>query len=211
MMLSLGSVGAAKLFHWVCGALLVASVYTFALRHIAPQRFGRSVGVVAALLVASTPIILWESTIAYIDLSTALFTWLSLYALVNAVQAAALPEGKDKHNIAWLVVSAILMGFALGTKLTVLAFWGMFLAATLGHHLVMTRRWAKETIPHAAIWGAISLLVGMPWYIKTWFYTGNPVYPFFFNLLLWWALLERRERRSLCGRSGTLRYRENAG
>ena len=181
LMLSFGSVGAAKLFHWVCGALLVASVYTFALRHIAPQRFGRSVGVIAALLVASTPIILWESTIAYIDLSTALFTWLSLYAMVNAAQAAPLPDSNNKHNIAWLVVSAILMGFALGTKLTVLAFWGMLLVGVLGWHLVTTRRWAKETIPHAAIWGSISLLVGLPWYIKTWLYTGNLVYPFFFN------------------------------
>jgi hypothetical protein len=182
LMMGLGSIGAAKLFHWVCGALLVASVYSFAVRHIAPDGFGRKVGVIAALLVAGTPIVLWESTIAYIDLSTALFTWLSLYGLVNAAQAASLPDSKDKHNIAWLVVSAIMMGFALGTKLTVLAFWGMLLLATLGHHLITTRRWAKETIPHAAIWGAVSLVVGLPWYIKTWLYTGNPVYPFFYNL-----------------------------
>jgi hypothetical protein len=100
LMLGLGSVGAAKLFHWVCGALLVASVYTFAVRHIAPERFGRGVGIVAALLVAATPIVLWESTIAYIDLSTALFTWLSLYALVNAAQAAKVSAPKRKRTSA---------------------------------------------------------------------------------------------------------------
>jgi hypothetical protein len=131
LMMGLGSVGAAKLFHWACGALLVASVYTFAVRHIAPERFGRRVGVLAALVVAGTPIVLWESTIAYIDLSTALFTWLSLYALVNAAQAAKLPVLEEKRNIGWLAVSAIMMGFALGTKLTVLAFWGMLLIAIL--------------------------------------------------------------------------------
>jgi 4-amino-4-deoxy-L-arabinose transferase-like glycosyltransferase len=74
------------------------------------------------------------------------------------------------------------MGFALGTKLTVLAFWGMLLIGVLGWNLATTRRWAKETIPHAALWGAVSLIVGLPWYIKTWLYTGNPVYPFFYNL-----------------------------
>ena len=182
LMLGLGSVGAAKLVHWVCGALLVASVYTFAVRHIAPERFGRGVGIVAALLVTGTPIVLWESTIAYIDLSTALFTWLSLYALVNAAQAAKSSALEEKQNIGWLVVSAILMGFALGTKLTVLAFWGMLLIGVLGWNLVTTRRWAKETSPHAALWGAVSLLMGLPWYIKSWLYTGNPVYPFFYNL-----------------------------
>ncbi|MES2463736.1 MAG: glycosyltransferase family 39 protein, partial [Armatimonadota bacterium] len=150
--------------------------------HIAPDRFGRSVGVLAALLVASTPIVLWESTIAYIDLSTALFTWLSLYALINAAQAATLPDSEEKHNISWLLVSAIMMGFALGTKLTVLAFWGMLLLGVLGWHVATTRQWAKETLPHAALWAGVSLLVGLPWYLKTWFYTGSPVYPFFYNL-----------------------------
>ncbi|MBC8104806.1 MAG: glycosyltransferase family 39 protein [Cytophagales bacterium] len=183
LMLGLGSVGAAKLFHWVCGALLVLSIYTFAARHIAPTDFGKRTGLVAALLAAGTPILLWEASIAYIDLSTALFTWLSLYALVNAAQSAFQDEGgAQKQNLAWLWVSALMMGFALGTKLTVLAFWGMLLVGVLGWHFVTTRRWAKETIPHAALWAGVSLLVGLPWYLKTWLYTGNPVYPFFYNL-----------------------------
>jgi 4-amino-4-deoxy-L-arabinose transferase-like glycosyltransferase len=91
-------------------------------------------------------------------------------------------RAEEKANIGWLLASAILMGFALGTKLTVLAFWGMLLIGVLGWNLATTRRWAKETIPHAALWGAVSLIVGLPWYIKTWLYTGNPVYPFFYNL-----------------------------
>ena len=85
LMLSAGSVGGAKLCHWLCGALLVASVYTFAVRHVAatPER-GRAIGLIAALIVASTPIVLWEASVAYVDLATALFTWLSVYALFNA-------------------------------------------------------------------------------------------------------------------------------
>lgn len=185
LMLGLGSIGAAKLCHWLCGVLIVVSVYTFAARHFSPAETGRKIGLVAALLVASTPIVLWEASVAYVDLATALFTWLSLYALVNAATLTPLAPTEDKRDglsVSWLLVSAVLMGFALGTKYTVIAFWGMLLVGVLGWHYATTRRWAKETIPHAALWGAVSMLVGAPWYIKSWLYTGSPVYPFFYNL-----------------------------
>lgn len=173
MLLGLGSVGAAKACHWLCGVLLVASIYTFSVRHI-PNR-GRAVGMVAALILASTPIVLWESSVAYVDLATALFTWLALYALFNA--AATL----RRESVPWLLVSAAMMGLALGTKLTVLGFWGMLLVGILFWHRATTGRWEFETIPHAATWGGLSLLIASPWFVKSWLYTGNPVYPFFFN------------------------------
>ena len=36
-------------------------------------------------------------------------------------------------------------------------------------------------IANAAIFGAAALLVGGPWYLKNWLWTGNPVYPFYFS------------------------------
>jgi hypothetical protein len=78
-MLSLGSVSGAKLCHWLCGVLLTLSVYTCGARH-----FNKTVGQIAAVIVATTPILLWESTTAYIDLALALFSFLSFYAVLNA-------------------------------------------------------------------------------------------------------------------------------
>jgi 4-amino-4-deoxy-L-arabinose transferase-like glycosyltransferase len=183
LMLGVGSIGAAKLCHWLCGALIVASVYTFAKRHIEPGTRGRIVGAVAALIVASTPMALWESTVGYADLATALFTWLSLYALINATSAVEAADGKpNPTSVPWLIVSAVLMGFALGTKYTVLGFWGMLLIGILGWHIAVYRRWAKETIPHAALWAGISLAIGAVWYIKNVINTGNPVYPFAYSI-----------------------------
>jgi hypothetical protein len=188
LMLGLGSAAAAKLCHWLCGVLLVASVYAFARRHVRAvgEDNGRTVGLVAAGIVASTPIVLWEASVAYVDLATALFTWLSLYALFNAAESArrrgdaspaavgaapdaagiflspavpvagrkggkrraasgtaraavpaaagppastAADEGDPREATRWLLVSAALMGFALGTKLTVLGFWAILLVA----------------------------------------------------------------------------------
>ena len=64
LMLGVGSVGGAQLCHWLCGALLTASVYTFVVRHFAPSGRGNSIGLIAAVIVASTPMDLWEATVA---------------------------------------------------------------------------------------------------------------------------------------------------
>jgi 4-amino-4-deoxy-L-arabinose transferase-like glycosyltransferase len=186
LMLSVGSIAGAKLWHWLCGALLVASVYTFAVRHAAetPER-GRTIGLIAALVVASTPIVLWEASVAYVDLATALFTWLSVYALLNAaerVRAGDETGARAVDSVPWLMTSALLMGLALGTKLTVLGFWGMLFVAILGWHVATTGKWAKQTIPHALLWGGTSLALALPWFAKSWLYTGNPVYPFFYGI-----------------------------
>lgn len=85
-------------------------------------------------------------------------------------------------SVPWLVTSALLMGLALGTKLTVLGFWGMLVIAILGWHVVTTGKWAKQTIPHALLWGATSLALALPWFVKSWLYTGSPVYPFFYSI-----------------------------
>jgi 4-amino-4-deoxy-L-arabinose transferase and related glycosyltransferases of PMT family len=188
-MLAVGSETGAKLVHWLCGVLCVAGVYAFAARHYGQESGarGRRIAQIAALVVAAQPILLWEATIAYVDLATALYTWLSIYALFNAAQAvmAAATESAEPQqgaSVRWLVLSAVLMGFALGTKLTVLGFWGILLLGILGWHLATTGRWAKETIPHAALWGGLSFLIGAPWLIKSYVYTGSPVYPFYYRI-----------------------------
>lgn len=156
-MLSLGSVSGAKLCHWLCGVLLTISVYTCGVRY-----FHKAVGQVAAVMVATTPILLWESTTAYIDLALALFSFLSFYAALNL--------SEDRR---WLLVSAALMGLALGTKSTALVFWGM----GAGGLLV-----ARVPLPRVVLWAGVALAVGLPWYLKTFLYTGDPVYPFGWKL-----------------------------
>jgi hypothetical protein len=173
-MLSFGSIAGAKLCHWVCLVFLCLSMLTFAHRHF-PEK--KHLGGIAALVLASTPILFWEATTAYIDLATTLFVWLSLYALTNAITKI-----EDKLSVPWMVVSALCMGVALGTKSTVLVFWGMCLIGILLWHVIVHKKWARETIPHAILWGGIALAIGLPWYVKSFLYTGDPVYPFGFSL-----------------------------
>lgn len=173
-MLSLGSVSGAKLCHWLCGVLLTVAVYTCGARH-----FSKVVGQVAAVIVATTPILLWESTTAYIDLALALFSFLSFSAALNAlIPQPLLPQrpeerGRGEGHPSWLLLSAVLMGLALGTKSTALVFWGM---GALG--LLVCRVPLKK----ALVWAGMALAVGLPWYLKTFLYTGDPVYPFGWKL-----------------------------
>lgn len=201
-MLSLGSISAAKLCHWLCGVLLVASVGS--LGNWVRGAVGEGgttgkpqgdfpVGSVAAVILASTPIILWEATTAYIDLATALFAWLSLKLLVVGHTPTRPDDVVSNHSSIddtpatshlprTLLPSAILMGFALGTKYTVLGFWGMVLVGLFTSEVARERRITVGTIQKVALWGIVALAIGAPWFIKNIVNTGNPVYPFAYDI-----------------------------
>jgi hypothetical protein len=163
LMLSVGAVWGAKLIHWLCGLLLVISVGTFCKRH-----FGDGAAIAAGAILAS-PLVLWEATTAYIDLGTTLYVWLAFYGLMSVGRHE---PGKSLPTL-WLLLSALCMGFALGTKATVLGFWGLMLIG-----FALRRAWKP-----GVLWGSVSLGVGLVWYIKSWLFAGNPVYPFAYSIL----------------------------
>ena len=158
----------AKLFHFACGIGSCLAVYALGARLVTP-----AAGRLAALLLASTPIVFWEAGTAYVDLATVFFTTLTLLALGQGIIL------KDPR---WLRLSAVLMGLTLSTKATAL---GTLVLLALGL-LVWRLRGLKEA-PLAAgkstlLWGLLALAVGSPWLIKSSILTGNPVYPFFYGI-----------------------------
>lgn len=164
--LSFGSIGAAKLFHFTAYAVSAMAAYSIARRHMSPH-----IGALAALLFMSVPVVMWEAGSAYADIGTALYITLAVYALTNWEQ------NRDK---AWLVVCGLMSGFALGTKV----FAVVPTAALCLWVLLSMRRdsgWGRG-FQSALLVGGIALLVGSPWYIKSFVYTGNPVYPFLYNI-----------------------------
>jgi hypothetical protein len=185
LMLSAKSVLGAKLVHWLYGLLLVVSVGLFCKRH-----FGDG-GPVAAGIVVASPLVLWEATTAYIDLGTTLYVWLAFYGLANSTPSNSTPSSA---SVRWLWVSALCMGFALGTKATVLGFWGLLLVG-----FALRRAWKP-----GALWGVVSLGVGAVWYIKSWFFAGNPVYPFAYALLggRYWSVQNAAQYAAEQGRFG---------
>ncbi len=155
---------AAKLFHWAALSYLCIGVAGFA------QRLGANRPWLGSLILASSPIVFWESTVAYADLATALYVFLAVLAIHRGIV-----ETERKL----ILLAGVLMGFALGTKYLALVSVAILGLTALGTLLV---RRQVQMIPTLLLSGLLAVLIGCPWYIKTYLYTSNPVYPFAYSL-----------------------------
>lgn len=164
--LAFKSTGVAKLFHYAMYIGTAVAIYCICVRHV-----NSLTGRIAAILFLTTPVVAWEAGIAYTDLSTALYITMAVYTLLNW-------EKTDRQN--WLVVCGIMCGFAFGTK--VLAAIPIF---SLCVWILIAKIRSKQFgsgIKLGLMVGCIALLIGSPWYIKSYIYTGNPFYPFLYNI-----------------------------
>ena len=159
----------AKLFHLGCAVGACLTIYAFGARHLSP-----TVGKVAALTFAATPFVFWEAGTAYVDLVTVFYTALTGLALASGILS------RDEKI---LRLSAVLMGLTLSTKATALGTLGLLGLGLLVWRLRGQRQAVLPALLLTVGWGALALLVGSPWLVKSAIYTGNPVYPFFYGLL----------------------------
>ncbi|NDK11734.1 MAG: hypothetical protein COY42_08470 [Armatimonadetes bacterium CG_4_10_14_0_8_um_filter_66_14] len=157
------SVAAAKLFHFLTACLLAATMLAWG------QRLGgRLVGLIAASVFLSTPVVFSELGSGYVDLGLSCYAVAALYALSRWQEG-----GKGR----WHLVAGVFAGVCLGIKYTgavTLAF--VLFAGAL--HVVRSRRslWTQW-----ALLGIVAILVGGPWYLENQLQTGNPVYPFLYE------------------------------
>jgi hypothetical protein len=202
-----GGAAGAKLFHWAAGWLTALGIAAFC-RRLFPER---GTGVVmpvwapplAAALFLSIPQVQWQATTAYIDLGTTLYQFLALVAFVYSVSPSLRGEPSDWASVRGsLIVSGLMSGWAMGTKMTAMLPFGLLvLAAVLWAAFSASRLKAQPgsgtpsmpsfphpLIPSSAAWSGVALLalagvlVACPWYVKSFLWTHNPVYPFFYSL-----------------------------
>ncbi len=134
---------------------------------LARGKYGDRAGYWAALAFAFVPVVMWESGTAYIDVSNGIFAGMGI------AFAGLLLEDKQKREYLWL--SAICLGFAAGSKYT-----GLQTILAVGLVLLAFTRNAAG-LKTAVLVAAIASAVAAPWYIKNVVYTGNPVFPFFYE------------------------------
>jgi len=157
----------AKSFHFLCALLSALGIYLFGQRF-----FSEEAGILGALAFLSIPNVAWEATTAYIDLGTACFTFLSIYALVG---------WQETRKPSWLLLSGTMMGLALGTKMFALA--TLFLSAVWIVAACARMRYPFKRGSSTLMRFAIpAILIAMPWYLKSFLMTGNPVYPFYYSI-----------------------------
>ena len=154
----------AKLVHLAFLVLLTVAVYRFA-----AQSGAAWTGVVAAALLLANDVVLVEAPVANIDIAVAFFFFMAVALAVEFRERGARPA---------LVLSGVFCGCVAGSKITGLAaiacVFPLVALGSLAHH--RDRRLpnlARDTVRFAA--PAFALV--LPWLIKSYVYTGDPLYP----------------------------------
>lgn len=164
-----GSESMAKGFHFAVYLLLIASVHGAA-RHWVGERAG-TVPALASTIVATLPPIAWEAATAYIDLGAALGEWLALIWLIEWGK-------RDIRDVRGLALAGVFAGTALATKVL----GGMVLAFAVVAVAVRCLRERRLALPGGLAMVALALLVSGPWFLRSWIWTGNPIYPYAYSV-----------------------------
>ncbi len=158
---------AASILHasfllWCCAALLGLS-----------RRLGRpKAGVIAALIFASTPVVVGESFRTSVGLE---WTLMELCCLTGLLAAT---EEQDGLATPAIVLAGCFLGFIMATKYPA---WLLALAVVppLAAGRCSTGEERKHLLGRVAALGAIAAILITPWVLKNVFFYGNPLYPFF--------------------------------
>jgi hypothetical protein len=158
----------AKLIHYAYGLLTLLALFAFAKRY-----FNRKVAWLSTAILYSVPSLVLISTWAYVDLGLVFYEFTAFLALMRWLET---------RNKRWLALTAILCGLAMSVKYT-----GVILPITLALIIALKVRQEgmKETAQALLLFGLLAIVVALPWYLKNFFSTGNPFYPFFFGGTYW--------------------------
>lgn len=166
--LSLGGEILPKGIHFAMAVFILFSMWKFGRRYVPENNFGW----LPLLLFFTIPSVFINAHVAYCDLTLAFYTFVALYAFINWFNTKQTP---------WLILCAIFSGVAMSIKYGGLSFPFIGILGVL---------WAcrKNGIPSRKAIRLLSLYIGFtfitgaPFYLKNWITTGNPLYPFFYQM-----------------------------
>ncbi len=153
--LAVGGAATAKM--WVFFMSLIAAAGAYALGSRAADR---RVGLWAAALFLTTPLIGWLFGTAYIDNILALFVTSSFVALVR---------WQDSKKDGWLYAAALLAGVGVGSKVNI-----AFVYVLIGPIVIWRLRRRLRILAVAVIAASV---FAVPTYALTYSFTGNPIFP----------------------------------
>ncbi len=137
------------------------------------RRISKVYGLIGCLFFLSIPIIVKLSITIYVDLGLVFFSTAALLFLFRWTE--------EPYKIRYLIAAAIFCGLAVGTKYNGLL--TLFILSAFVPLLYLRTTTEGKNSFTALKWGmvflSIALLVCSPWFIRNYFWTGNPVFPLF--------------------------------
>ena len=157
----------AKAVHFAFGLATVVLIY-----RVVKNASQSWAGWLAGVLFLINPVVLDEFRAAYVDLALAFFLLLAFVMVHHALE-------DDDNRRQRLLLAGVFGGVAAGIKPTGITAVACLLILVLGVTL-RQRRKPAEIVGWMARIALPAGLMLVPWVVKTWVLTGNPVYPFLF-------------------------------
>ncbi|HYT53153.1 MAG TPA: phospholipid carrier-dependent glycosyltransferase [Verrucomicrobiae bacterium] len=134
-------------------------------------------GLLGFFFFVSTPIIARLSHWGYIDLGITFYTTASLLCLLR--------WREERESLQWLTLAALSLGFALATKPNGLV--AALLISVMFLLLIVKppRKRAAQIGRELLLYGGLTLLPFLPWLVKNWSQTGNPLFPLLANFFVY--------------------------
>lgn len=167
MGLALGNEITAKIIHFSFGILSLIALYKLS-RKLLPRNFS----LLALVLFYSNLVVGWMSITAYIDLARTFFEIIALWGFL---------QWQENKRQKWLIMSAVLLGLAISTKLLAIGSLLIF-EVLIGYTSFINKKEIRHVVKNLIIYLCFALLIPLPWFVFSFIHTGNPFYPFFSNL-----------------------------
>lgn len=152
----------AQVIHFFLGMGCLGFIVVFCRRH-----FDIKTGLWSAAIFAFTPVLVFFAPLGYVDAGLCFFQFLAFWCLFNW-----LDEADDRV----LILGGIFAGLALGSKHTAIPMWLVGAGIIAGFSL-WRRVPVGEVVRRCALWGGTALILAVPWYLRAYFETGNPIWP----------------------------------
>lgn len=154
-----------KLTHFALMLLIIGGMLSFGLR------LGRRLlGVLSAVLFCSIPTVQLNVWTSGVDMGVTLFGFLAFLAFFFSLE-------KEEQQFTWFLLAGVFSGLVFASKYT-----AAYVPAALGLTLFTLVILKRVSFSRALLWGSafsgVLILVMVPWFLKNFIETGNPVYPF---------------------------------
>jgi hypothetical protein len=160
-----------KWIHWLFSGLTALLLHGYLAR-----RMNAVYGWLGAFFFLSTPAIFRLGHWGYNDLTLAFYTTAALLCLLR--------WREERGANSWLVLAALSVGFALATKPNGLVA-ALLIALLFGLMIVKPPRRSFPALSREFFcFGALALAPFLPWLIKNWWQTENPLFPFFGSIFV---------------------------
>jgi len=160
----------SKLIHFAFGVLIAISIYAFGKKY-----FSKRVGLLSAVIFYTIPVVVWNSTTAYIDLGVTFYLFLAFYAFIN---------WSISQKRSWLIISGIISGLGLGSKYVALLGLAILSIGVLIDGWVRKKEKFLPVIKNFLLFTILGILMGSFWYIRAYFMMGGQL-PYGLQNLRW--------------------------